>query len=200
MFALFARSHVARGAVVVASCLAVLGLAHAAVAGDDLGFRRAEFWPERLFAPVAAPAAPAAADGATRHRGPRRIWAAARSRPLRIGLERGGRRTRLAAQRRALREAGAGRGARSTRLVLLPRPDRPALVSIYQDRTLRNGDAVMMADGIHLFHGGARWPHRGSDFIRLQFVASLGWSLRRTLSGIDSAPPDRWSRDGTAAG
>lgn len=210
MPALLERSVAARCAVVFACGLAIVGLAQAAVAGDDLGLRRIAFWPEQLFAPTPVAAPPAAAAVAVvRHRGPRRIWAADRTRPLRISLARGRRRTRLALHRRALRQtrmadgagrAGSSRWPVSPKLLMLPKPDRPALVSIYQDRTLRDGDAVMMADGVHMFRGAAAWPHRGSDFVRLQSAASLGWSLRHTLSDLDRAPPDRWSTFGTTAG
>ena len=72
-------------------------------------------------------------------------------------------------------------------------PGRPTLVSIYQDRTLREGDAVMMADGIHLFHATEPWPYRPRDFVRLTLTASLGWHLRQTLNDLDRNPPTRWS-------
>ncbi|RYB07820.1 hypothetical protein [Lichenibacterium ramalinae] len=205
MFASLERPSAAPIAIVVACCLGIagtaLGLAHAAVAGDDLGLRRAEFWPEQVSVAASSPAP--ATRTAARRRGPRRIWAASRSRPLRVMLARRERRLRLARHRRAgRRTAMAERVARpaSPTVLTLPRPDRPALVSIYQDRTLRDGDAVMLADGIHLFHGGARWPHRPDDFLRLQSVVRLGWSLRHTLSDIDSAPPSRWTMAGTRMG
>lgn len=186
------RSLPARCAVVVLSCLAVLGLVQAAAAGDDLGLRRLFFWPEQVAAP--APGAPPAPVLTVRRpRAPRRIWAAARARPLRIAL--GRHRTRQARAARRVRLARA-----AAPLLVLPRPARPALVSIFEDRTLRDGDAVMLADGIHLFRGGRSWPHRAGDFVRLRSVATLGWTLRQTLADLDAAPPDLWPAFRTGAG
>lgn len=195
------RSRSARSLVVVAAATVVLALVHAAAANDDLGFRRAEFWPEQLFHAVEAPAAVEAATVVPprRHRA-RRIWAASRSRPLRIALDR---------RRHGPRLAGRSQGAVPVRLarlrpaihppvvfpgmLVLPKPPRPALVSIYEDHTLRTGDAVMMADGIHVFHDVGVWPHRPKDFVRLPLAAALDWHLRQTLNDLDKNPPTRWT-------
>ena len=193
----FQRSRALRGALVALSCLAVLGLVQTAAADDILGLRGLPFFPDAFFdAPAAAPpAAPLGAPGPRRTA--RRIWASSRARPLRIRLDRERHRTRHASRRHEARRVAtaSSRQARAVpaRLLILPKPDRPALVTIYQDRTLRDGDAVMMADGISLYHGGATWPHQRADFVRLQFATNLGWSLRHTLADIDSAPPTRWS-------
>lgn len=199
MRALLERSRSARAAVVLLALVAVLGLAHAAAAGGDLGLRRDTAWPEPqpaiqlvdLPAPVPV-----------RHRHARRIWAASRSRPLRIAMARHRHRSRVADVRRRappLRAAAEPQVVFST-MIALPRPARPALVSIYQDRTLRDGDAVMMADGIHVFHGVGQWPHRPRDFVKLTFVAALDWHLRQTLDVLDKNPPARWSSLVSAAG
>ena len=77
---------------------------------------------------------------------------------------------------------------------------RPALVSIFQDATLRSGDAVMMADGIHVFHGVGAWPLRPRDFVRLPLAASLDWHLRQSLNDLDRNPPTRWTSMETTSG
>ena len=79
------------------------------------------------------------------------------------------------------------------RLLSLPVPTKPAIVSLLEDRTLRNGDAVMLADGIHVFRGDAAAQHRPRDFVRLQLAESLGWKLRQTLNDLDRNPPTRWT-------
>ena len=200
----FQRSRACRGALVVLSCLVVLGLVQTADAGDMLGLRGLPFLSDAFFGtPEPAPAV-VPIEASTRRRAVRRIWASSRARPLRIRLDRERRSPRFETRRHAARRGGAApvRQARATppRLLVLPKPDRPALVTIYQDRTLRDGDAVMMVDGIRLFHGGATWPHRRADFVRLQFATNLGWSLRHTLADIDSAPPTRWSGLRSTAG
>ena len=200
----FQRSRALRGAVVALSCLSVLGLVQTAAADDMLGLRGLPFFPDAFFGtPEPAPSA-APPEASAPRRSARRIWASSRARPLRIRLDRERRRARLATRRReARRNVGPiARQARAAapRLLVLPRPARPALVTIYQDRTLRDGDAVMMSDGIRLFHGGATWPHQRADFVRLQFATNLGWSLRHTLVDIDSAPPTRWSGLRSTAG
>ena len=193
----FQRSRALRGGLVALSCLAVLGLVQTAAADDLLGLRGLPFFPDAFFGtPGPAPSA-APPEAAAPRRAARRIWASSRARPLRIRLDRERRRGRPATRRYEARRA-AGPSARQARAapprpLVLPKPDRPALVTIFQDRTLRDGDAVMMADGIRLFHGGATWPHQRADFVRLQFATNLGWSLRHTLADIDSAPPTRWS-------
>ena len=186
-----------RAAAVLAASAAVLALVHGATADGDAGFRRSMLWPDpppplRL---IDLPEAPPVV-----HRHPRRIWAASRSRPLRVVLARRARPLRVAAAHR-----GPG-GARLAfprapvepqvvfpRLAILPKPPRPALVTIYQDRTFRNGDAVMMADGIHVYHGLGEWPHQPRDFVRLTLAAALDWHLRQTLDALDKNPPTRWT-------
>ena len=196
MRALLARSRSARAALVILALGAVLGLAHAAAAGGDLGLRRDTAWsePQPAIQLVDVPA-----PVPVRHRHARRIWAASRSRPLRIALARHRHRSRVADVRRRaphIRVAAEPQVVFPTPIVL----PRPALVSIYQDRTLRDGDAVMMADGIHVFHGAGQWPYRPRDFVKLTFVAALDWHLRQTLDVLDNNPPARWSSLVSAAG
>ncbi|WP_237477762.1 hypothetical protein [Lichenibacterium dinghuense] len=206
MRALLERSRSARALFVLLALGAVLGLARAAEAGGDLGLRRDTFWPEpqpalqSLDVPAAAPV--------HRHRHARRIWAASHARPLRIRLApRPHRVHAVLAVRRARPRVAVARARPAAEpqvvfpaVIVLPKPPRPALVSIYQDRTLRDGDAVMMADGIHVFHGFGEWPHRPRDFVRLTFAAALDWHLRQTLDVLDRNPPTRWTSVDTTAG
>ena len=226
MRALLERSRSARVAVALVALGAVLLLVRAAEAGGDLGLRRDTLWPEPQPALQLVDVPAAAPITAHRHRRARRIWAASRSRPLRITLARNLARNfarslaRNLARRSHRIRVAVGVLPRSSRfrsmvararpdgepqvlfpsLIVLPKPPRPALVSIYQDRTLRDGDAVMMADGIHVFHGLGEWPHQPRDFVRLTFVAALDWRLRETLDVLDRNPPTRWSSVGSSAG
>ncbi len=172
----------------------MLAFAHTAAAGDDLGIRRLEFWP---WSDAPARSAPRVEMPALRHHGARRIWAASPARPLRITLARHRSRLRVAARsrddRRAWRETHPRSRVVSLPRIIVPKPPRPALVSIYADRTLRTGDAVMMADGIHVFRGTGDWPLRPRDFVRLPLAASLGWHLRQSLNDLDRNPPTRWT-------
>ena len=204
MRALLERSRSARVAVVLLALGAVLGLAEAATAENDFGFRHDTLWPEPqpVVQLVVSPDA-----ALVHHRHARRIWAASRSRPLRIALARHRHRTRVAEPRRIRPRVSVARLRPASEVqvvfpkpIVLPMPPRPALVTIYQDRTLRDGDAVMMADGIHVFHGADRWPYRPSDFVRLNFVAALDWHLRQTLGALDRNPPSRWTSLGSAEG
>ncbi len=223
MRALLERSRPARAAVVLLALGAVLGLARAAEAGGDIGLRRGTLWPDLPVAlglvetPAATPPAVAPLT-VHRHRRARRIWAASRSRPLRsrsaMAQPRAhrpdhGRATNRVAGRAAAHpprpRVAAARPPAEPQVVfppaiVLPRPPRPALVTIYQDHTLRDGDAVMMADGIHVFHGFGEWPHLPRDFVRLTFAAALDWHLRASLDALDRNPPTRWSSAELAAG
>ena len=200
MRALLERAIPVRVAGVLFAAACVSGLVQAAEAGRDAGLRRRTVLPdESLAAFGSGPHAPAArepverATSAPKRHRPRRIWAAARGRPLRIALER--------PRSRAVARTGHGRGAAAPVrrasgapvFRLVPPPGRPALVSIYNDRTLRSGDAVMLGDGVHVFRDDGFWPHRPRDFVKLQEVAGLDWHLRRTLEPFDINPPTRWT-------
>ena len=167
-----------RTAVAVLAAACVLSLLKAATARDDLGLHR--FWAEQ--AAVAAAPDQAAVP-------PLPLRSAKAVRPLRIALMK--RSDRHVARRRQHGPMLAQ--ATPPRLLNLPVPKKPAIVSLYEDRTLRNGDAVMLADGIHIFRGDIAGLHRPGDFVRLQLVASLGWKMRQTLSDLDRNPPTRWT-------
>lgn len=202
MRALLERSLSARAVVAVLALGAVLGLVHAASADGDLGLRRDTRWPEQQ---VAVQLVDLPVPAHRRHA--RRIWAASRARPLRIALARHRHRSHVADRRRMGPRPPLARFASVVeprvvfpKLIVLPKPPRPALVSIYQDRTLRDGDAVMMTDGIHVFHAAERWPYRPRDFVRLTSMAALDWHLRQTLDALDKNPPTRWTSLVPAAG
>jgi hypothetical protein len=159
--------------------LAVLAFGQKATADDDIGLRHSEFrpWSEET--------------GPT----PRLVGTAPPVWPLEITL---------------------GPHPRVSRLPLLPpvtqpqvvfprripqsTPVRLASVPIVQDGTLRNGDAVMMADGIHVFHGVGVWPFQPRNFVRLSQAASLDWHLRQSLVDLDRNPPTRWTSIDAPAG
>ena len=205
MRALLERSRPARAIVVVLAASVVLGLARAATAENDFGFRHALLWPEQQ--PVVQ-AIDTPTSVAPHPRRARRIWAASRMRPLRITLARRRHHVLVAEAHRGRRAQFRAAGVRpvvrsqvsSTKLIVLPVPPRPALVTLYEDRTLRDGDAVMLADGIHVFRGTRQWPHRPDDFVRLTFAAALDWHFRQTLDVLDRNPPTRWSSMGSTAG
>ncbi len=52
---------------------------------------------------------------------------------------------------------------------MIARADLPqnGPVTIYNDRTLRRGDAVMTAQGLRVFRGSGRFPYHPSDFVAL---------------------------------
>ena len=168
-----------RTAVAVLATVCVLSLFKAATARDDLGLHR--FWTEQV------PTDPWDDRAAVP---PLPLRSAINVRPLRIALSK-----RREGHLASHRQHGSKMLAQATpsRLLSLPVPTRPAIVSIYEDRTLRNGDAVMLADGIHVFRGDSAGLHRPRDFVRLQLVASLGWKLRQTLNDLDRNPPTRWT-------
>lgn len=204
MRALLERSRSARAAVALLALGAVLGLVRGAAADGDLGLRRDTLWPD---AQPAVQLVDAAVPVPAHHRRARRIWAASRSRPLRVALARHRHPTQVAQRHRAAPRVSLARLKPAAepavvfpKLIVLPKPPRPALVSIYEDRTLRTGDAVMMADGIHVFRGVGQGPYRPRDFVRLAFVAALDWHLRQTLDALDKNPPTRWSSVGASAG
>ncbi len=67
-------------------------------------------------------------------------------------------------------------------------PTRPGRVSIYADSTLRPGDAVMMADGIHVFAGSNAWPYTNDDFVSLSAARHMDRATAKVLAAIDRLP------------
>ena len=69
-----------------------------------------------------------------------------------------------------------------------PDPKRPAVVSIYEDRTLRRGDAVMTFAGLRVFAGSRTFPYRPEDFSSLRASRDIKGQLRRALIELDQTP------------
>lgn len=61
-------------------------------------------------------------------------------------------------------------------------------VSIFEDRTLRRGDAVMTRDGVRIFSGSASWPHRPTDFVAVAETRGLDKATAKMLTDLDRAP------------
>lgn len=61
-------------------------------------------------------------------------------------------------------------------------------VSIYEDRTLRRGDAVMTAAGLRIFKGSSSWPYRPNDFVALSDAGPLDPQTQKVLAEIDRLP------------
>ena len=178
MRSIIPHSAASKAAVAMLATLCVVSLFQAATARDDLGLHL--FWSEQVSA--VSPSNQAVVP-------PPPLRSLKAIRPLRVALM--SRREASVARPRHHRSMLA-QGA-APRLLSLPVPTRPAIVSIFEDRTLRNGDAVMLVDGIHVFRGDIAGLHRPHDFVRLQLVASLGWKLRQTLNDLDRNPPTRWT-------
>ncbi len=67
-------------------------------------------------------------------------------------------------------------------------PTRPGKVSIFEDKTLRRGDAVMTVKGIRIFAGSNSWPYQDSDFVALADARQLDKGLQKILLAIDRMP------------
>lgn len=61
-------------------------------------------------------------------------------------------------------------------------------VSIYQDKTLRRGDAVMTAKGIRIFAGSSSWPYREDDFVAISAAGRMDKSYQKVLLDLDRLP------------
>ena len=61
-------------------------------------------------------------------------------------------------------------------------------VSIYEDRTLRAGDAVMTTSGVRVFLGGHGAPYTQADFAALTDADGLPKQVEKALLVIDKAP------------
>lgn len=74
------------------------------------------------------------------------------------------------------------------KLVVAQMPTKPGEVSIYEDRTLKRGDAVMTADGIRIFAGSVSWPYTKADFIDLASAKNLNKDTTKVLAEVDRLP------------
>ncbi len=67
-------------------------------------------------------------------------------------------------------------------------PTKPGKVSIYEDTTLRRGDAVMTIKGMRIFAGSRSWPYSEHDFVTVPDAGRLDKGLQKTLLALDSLP------------
>ena len=65
---------------------------------------------------------------------------------------------------------------------------KPERVSIYEDRTLRRGDAVMMAKGMRIFVGSKSWPYTDADFVSLVDAGRVDPAVQKALAELERLP------------
>lgn len=63
-----------------------------------------------------------------------------------------------------------------------------APVSIYEDTTLRRGDAVMTANGIRIFQGSRTLPYRDTDFVAIADSTNVSRDVAKALNAVDRLP------------
>lgn len=81
------------------------------------------------------------------------------------------------------------RPRRTTRLAVAALPVKPEKVAIFQDRTLRRGDAVMTAKGMRIFMGSNAWPYRSEDFVDLADSGrEVSKATEKVLADLDKRP------------
>jgi hypothetical protein len=73
-----------------------------------------------------------------------------------------------------------GRSARYT-------PEELKNVTIYTDRTLVPGDAVMTKQGLRIFTGEPASTHTAEDFVALSSASKVAKTVRKELTAIDVA-------------
>ena len=170
----------------VVAGVAILGIAHTALARDDSGVH--EFF-NSMFGGGAGNSAPeGAAEQAQPAPQPRsEATPYARSTPYARPTE------------RAVHRAVASRGDRPLTVKLnrpkIVRPAQiaqgrtaPVKVSIFEDKTLQRGDAVMTAKGIRIFAGSNSWPYQPSDFVALSSARQMDQGMRKVLLDLDRMP------------
>jgi hypothetical protein len=76
----------------------------------------------------------------------------------------------------------ASRPSRSPKETLVALKD----VTIYNDKTLERGDAVMTQRGMRIFNGSSTWPYTDADFVALS-ATKVAPEIRKQLSAMDVA-------------
>lgn len=61
-------------------------------------------------------------------------------------------------------------------------------VSIYEDATLRPGDAVMTAKGMRIFQGSRSLPYSDADFVAIAASSSVSRDVAKALTAVDRLP------------
>ena len=112
-------------------------------------------------------ARPSAVRQALRERAPHRTVASRGDRPLTVKLNRP----------KIVRPAQIAQG-RTT----------PVKVSIFEDKTLQRGDAVMTTKGIRIFAGSNSWPYQASDFVALSNARQMDKGMQKVLLDLDRMP------------
>ncbi len=70
-------------------------------------------------------------------------------------------------------------------------PVKTGPVSIFEDPTLRNGDAVMTKDGMRVFAGGRFSPDRPfdtTDFVAVSAAKSVSPNIKKTVIELNKLP------------
>ncbi len=76
--------------------------------------------------------------------------------------------------------------------------DKPVLqktTGLMDDKTLRPGDAVMMADGLHVYAGHESSTHERDEFVRLDEARHLSDKERVRLASMDTTRNDPLTHD-----
>lgn len=73
----------------------------------------------------------------------------------------------------------------------------PAIVTLMDDESLRNGDAVMTADGIRIFTGSSGGHHSDDDFAKISETDGLSKTERSTLVFLDSGAAEARAEEPT---
>lgn len=58
-------------------------------------------------------------------------------------------------------------------------------VTIYEDKTLRRGDAVMTTAGMRVFAGSNSFPYSESDFVAVSTKEGVSKDVAKTLIAMD---------------
>lgn len=60
-------------------------------------------------------------------------------------------------------------------------------ITIYTDKTLAPGDAVMTPTGLKVFNGSRSWPYTSGDFAGIAASGRMAGSVRKELTALDKA-------------
>ncbi len=60
-------------------------------------------------------------------------------------------------------------------------------ITIYTDKTLAPGDAVMTPTGLKVFNGSRSWPYTADNFAAIAASGRMAGSVRKELTAIDKA-------------
>ncbi|RYB07205.1 hypothetical protein [Lichenibacterium ramalinae] len=88
--------------------------------------------------------------------------------------------------RRTPRKPGGSSRAHMARV-----PTKTGPVSIFEDPTLRSGDAVMTKDGMKVFAGGRfspEHPYGDTDFVAVSASRSVAPGIRKTVLDLNKLP------------